>query len=347
MAACVADWAALRAWLSHGATVERTWEVNVICCGSVRSNVGRAILMAVATCAAMLMTGCTAEAADSVPAVRVHVVSGFDQPESARHDATQDVWFVSNMAGYGSAADGVGYIARFSAADPQYSDVFAQSGVRGVVLNAPKGLALAGDTLWTADITMLRAFDRRTAAPLGTIDLAPHGAVLLNAIAVTPHGTMYVTDSGIVMSDAGILYTDSARIFAVSANGSVRVVARGPELRYPNGIAWDAANARLVVASFHPFVGELYAIDPASGTKTSLAVGPGRFDGLQLLDDGRIVVSSWVDSSLHVVEADSTRRIVHGLLWHPADFGIDGRRGIVAVPLPLNGRVELWQLPPR
>lgn len=310
----------------------------------VNCRIRRLLLPMLAACAVTATPGCAAEAADRVPATRVRVVAGFDQPESVQYDSMQDVWFVSNMAGYGSAADGIGYITRFSAADPQYSDVFIRGGRDGVRLDAPKGLALVGDTLWAADIATLRAFDSRTGAPLGAIDLAPHGAMLLNAIAVAPHGTMYVTDSGIVMSDAGVLYTDSAKIFAVAPNGGVRVVARGPELRYPNGIAWHTRSERLLVASFDPFVGEVYALDPADGARTTLARGPGRFDGLRILNDGRVLVSSWVDSSVRVIAADSTHRIIHGV-WQPADFDVDRRRGIVAIPLVLQGRVELWQLP--
>ena len=298
----------------------------------------------IAIAANALTLGCAVEAVDDVPAARVHVLAGFDQPESVQYDPAQDAWFVSNMAGYGSGVDRIGYIARFSAAAPQRSDVFIQSGLRGVRLDAPKGLALAGDTLWVADIATLRAFDARTGAPLAAVDLQPHGAVLLNAIAVGPDGTLYVTDTGIVMSTVGVLYTDSAKIFSVSPTGAVRVIARGPELRFPNGIAWDAANDRLLVASFHPFVGEVYAVAPADGVVTRLVSGPGRFDGLQILDDGRVLVSSWADSSLHVIDGDATRRIIRNL-WQPADFGVDRRRGIVAIPLALPGRVELWQLP--
>jgi hypothetical protein len=32
-------------------------------------------------------------------------------------------------------------------------------------------------------------------------------------------------------------------------------------------------------------------------------------------------------------------------LWQPADLGVDTRRQRVAIPLVLQGRVEIWQLP--
>src|SRR5688500_8606753 len=124
-------------------------------------------------------------------------ITGFRNPESVRYDSAQDVFFVSNMVGYGSYEDGIGYISRVSAADPRLAAVFIESGHGGVELNAPKGMAIHGNTLWVADIDVLRGFDRRTGVPLATIDFASHGAVLLNDVAVAPGGELRVTDTGI------------------------------------------------------------------------------------------------------------------------------------------------------
>src|SRR5690348_15134892 len=41
----------------------------------------------------------------------VQNIIGFNGPESVRYDADQDVYFVSNMMGYGSLKDGLGYIS--------------------------------------------------------------------------------------------------------------------------------------------------------------------------------------------------------------------------------------------
>jgi hypothetical protein len=32
-------------------------------------------------------------------------------------------------------------------------------------------------------------------------------------------------------------------------------------------------------------------------------------------------------------------------LWQPADLGVDTRRNRVAIPVVLQGRVEIWDLP--
>ena len=63
-----------------------------------------------------------------------------------------------------------------------------------MTLNAPKGMALRGDTLFVADIDILRMFNRRTGAPLGGVDVAERGATFLNDVAVGPDGSLYITD---------------------------------------------------------------------------------------------------------------------------------------------------------
>ncbi len=293
--------------------------------------------------AALLFVHGCAPAEGGETARLVQVVEGFDQPESVQYDPAQDVFFVTSMAGYGSEKNGMGYIARFPADRPEHWEVFVRSGVGGALLHSPKGMTLQGDTLWVADIDVLRGFHRRTGAPLAEVDFAPYGALLLNAVTVGPDGTVYITDTGIIMSDSGVLYEGGDRIFARGMDGAVSVVAEGPELGHPNGITWDPAG-RLLVVSFHPFESEIYSIVPGRPEREVLGRGPGRFDGVQLLPDGRIVVSAWSDSSLYLLGDGRMERVVRDL-WQPADLGVDTRRNRVAVPLVLPGRVEIWELP--
>ena len=49
------------------------------------------------------------------------------QPESVKYDAQQDVFFVSNMVGFGSAKDANGYVLEVSAGDLSQSRVFAEN----------------------------------------------------------------------------------------------------------------------------------------------------------------------------------------------------------------------------
>lgn len=273
----------------------------------------------------------------------VNTILGFQGPESVRYDPDQDVFFVSNMAGYGSAKDGNGFITRVSAADPNDAVIFAQGGRDGVVLNAPKGMALHGDTLWVADIDALRAFDRRSGAPLATIDFAPQHPVQLNDVAVGPDGTIRVTDTGIVMSRFGNVHTGPDRIFEVGPGGAVSTVASGLELRLPNGITWDPHGRRWIVVSFDPFAGDVAAMPAQGASRQLLFRAKGRLDGVEVLSDGSILYTSWADSSVHLLAGSQDRQLLREVP-EAADLGVDTRRGRIAVPLATLDRVQLWSL---
>ena len=273
---------------------------------------------------------------------KLGVVQGFYGPESVRYSPDQDQFFVSVMNGFGSNKDNNGYIVTLDAAQLGKGKLLVVGGKNGVRLDAPKGLAIHGDTLWTTDIDVLRAFNRFSGKPLGEIDLKPHGAVLLNDIAIGPDGTIYVTDTGILMSQVGVIYVGGDKVFSIGANRSVSVVARGNVLGRPNGVTWDAKSKRWIVVSFDPFHSEVYALNPGDSTRTVLANGKGKFDGIEALNDGRFLVACWNDSSLHVFSKGTDKQIVRNIPT-PADIGVDTKRGRVAIPIGGN-RVEFWDL---
>ena len=264
------------------------------------------------------------------------------QPESVKYDAARDVFYISNMVGFGSDKDGNGYIVEVSAGDLARSKVLAESGKSGVVLDAPKGLAIHGDTLWICDIDKMRSVSRITGLPLATIDLAPYGAVLLNDVTIGGDGAMYISDTGILMTPKGVIHSGGDKIFRIAA-GVVTVFAEGDILGRPNGVAWDTDLNRLVVASFADFRSELYTVT-AGGERRLLAEGKGRFDGVEPLGGGRFMVATWSDSSVRLLGGGAGARIASKVM-QPADIGFDSKRGRLAIPVgPLN-QMQLWQLP--
>jgi len=291
------------------------------------------------------LAGCTraAGAADTGGRL-VASIDGISGPESVRYDAEQDVFFVSAIRGYGSIADDNGYILRVSAGDPGEMSVFVHAGAPGVRLDAPKGMTISGDTLWVADIHTLRGFHRRTGAPVASIDLAPHGAMLLNDVVAAPDGSLLITDTGILMSDLGVIYQDSGRIYLVAPDRSVRVLTQDPALAHPNGIAWDAANNRWIVVSFAPFHSQVYALQPDGSGRQVLFETIGRFDGVEVLADGRIAATAWNDSTVFVLAGETRTRVGSGLV-QPADLGYDSKRNRLAVPLVTPGRIDFFTQP--
>jgi hypothetical protein len=75
-----------------------------------------------------------------------------------------------------------------------------------------------------------------------------------------------------------------------------------------------------------------------------LEQGKGKFDGVEPLADGRLLVAAWNDSSIHVLGGGRDVRIIRDL-WQPADIGVDMRRNRIAILQPVRDRVEFWELP--
>src|SRR5207245_200099 len=106
------------------------------------------------------------------------VSGGFQTPESILYEPRSDVYLVSNINGDPTASDGNGFISRV-APDGRILELKWIDGTRpGVRLNAPKGMAVAGDTLYVSDITAIRMFDLRTGAPKGAVVIL--GSTFLN-----------------------------------------------------------------------------------------------------------------------------------------------------------------------
>lgn len=275
-------------------------------------------------------------------ASKVAQIDSLRTPESVLCDAAQDVYFVSNINGNPNVKDNNGFIARVKPDSGVESLRFIEGGQNGVTLNAPKGLALHGDTLWVTDIDAARAFNAKTGRPLGMVDLRPQGAVFLNDAAFGPDGALYITDTGIRFDSAGTMsHPGTDRIFRITANRRVSVAAEGDSLRQPNGITWDATGNRFIVVAFGgPTVFSWKLGDKAP---TVIAQGPGGFDGVEVAR-GEVLVSSWADSSVSAYQNGSEVKVISGVPG-PADIGYDAKRNRVMIPLFTLDRVEIWQLP--
>jgi sugar lactone lactonase YvrE len=277
-------------------------------------------------------------------ASKVAVVEGFLTPESALHDAAQDIYFVSNINGRATAKDNNGFISRVKPDGAVENLRFIAGGRNGVTLNAPKGLALVGDTLWVADIDVVRGFDGRSGAPLDSVSLDAQGAVFLNDLAVAATGALYVTDTGIRFDDVGnVLHPGPDRVFRIGTDRAVTVAVRGDSAGFggPNGIALDSVGKRFIIVPFQAQT--VLAWKPGDKAPSVVARGAGGFDGVEIVG-GRILASSWTDSSITRFDGAQGTKIITGVPT-PADIGYDARRNRVLIPVLSGNRIEIWQLP--
>jgi len=275
-------------------------------------------------------------------ASKVGETIGFKVPESVRYDADLDVFFVSNINGNPSQKDNNGFIARVKADSTGAMTMFAEGGKRGLFLHAPKGLAIQGDTLFVADIDFLRKFNKRTGEYLDAISLKDQNATFLNDVTVGPDG-IYITDTGIRFdATGGMTHPGVSRVFKV-VGLTITEPLFGDSLKNPNGIAWDATGNRFILA---PFGGpNLQAWTPGSAAPTNLVAGPGGYDGVEVLRNGNILVSSWTDSTVHVVHGGTHIMPLVRNVSAPADIGVDTKRNVLAIPRFNDGKVEYYRIP--
>jgi sugar lactone lactonase YvrE len=112
----------------------------------------------------------------------------------------------------------------------------------------------------------------------------------------------------------------------------------------PDGIGWDPSDRRLILAPFGGTAVQQW--HPGDAAPTNVAPGPGRFDGVEIEPDGRIVITIWNDSSVSTLEGNSlVKRVV--LSMPPADASLDMRHGRVGVVSMVPDRFELWPWPVR
>src|SRR5690242_3779388 len=281
-------------------------------------------------------------AAAAPGATKVAVVEGFLTPESVLHDPAQDIYFVSNINGGPTTKDNNGFISRVRPDGAVENLKFIEGGHGGVTLNARKGLAIRGDTLWVADIDIVRSFDAKTGAPRDSVSLAGLGAVFLNDIAIAQTGALYITDTGIRFDDVGnMLHPGPDRVFRIGPDRKVTVAVRGDTLGRPNGIALDPVGKRFVIVEFGGR--SVLAWKPEDKAPSVIAKGAGGFDGV-VIAGGKILVSSWADSTVSSYETGQEVKLITGIPG-PADIGYDAKRNRVLIPVLPGNRVEIWQLP--
>ena len=271
----------------------------------------------------------TAVALDTSPPLATR--QGFSGPEAVRYDPDQDIYFVGNFNGSGSALDNNGFISRMGPDGELAQLRFIAGGTRGVTLHAPRGMAIVGDTLWVADVDAVRGFHRRTGAPLATVDFSRDSVGFLNDVSPGPDGGLYITDTG------------RNRIYRISGGTFTRAFENA-RLGAPNGITWDAAEQRFIVV---PYGGghDIFAWKQGGTDLQNIGTSGGaKFDGVEVLSGGRILVASQGDSSLHLFSGGRGNPIIR-TTGAPADIAVDTKRNRVAVPYISLDRVDIWQLP--
>jgi sugar lactone lactonase YvrE len=292
-----------------------------------------ALTLSVAT---LLCSACRGEHGPPLPALidRASVDStgdvGLATPENLVYDSLSDVILIANMNGGSAAQRGRGFITRMSPEGAVLTLKWIDGSNPATALDAPKGLALRGDTLYVVDIGRIRLFDRLTGAALG--ERAVPGAAL-NDLVFDGAGNLYVTDTGGDRSGAAPATDGSSAeasdttghidgVFRVDAAGAASAVARGTRLERPDGIEHDGTG--LLIA---PIGGTaIYRLDAAGVRTPFVDIPTGSLDGLYRLPDGTLLVTSWDGHAVYEVSPAGRVQTLITDIDSPAGIGIDTRR---------------------
>lgn len=277
-----------------------------------------------------------------VPPTHAASVRGFERPVAATYDSAADVFFVANLGADSAGARGA-FISRVKPDGSIDSLHFVDDGRGGARLDAPQGLVLLGDTLWVADRDHVRAFDARTGAAGPSISLERLHPVALGGMAAGPDGALYVTDPGLLdpVHPAGDP-SGGHRVFRVSRDHTVSVAVASDSLARPTDLVWDPRTKRFIIVSFGS--GRILAWGPGDAEPRTVGYNRAQMDGAAMLSDGRLLVTSWKDSTLTIRDGDRLTAITGFPM--AAHIAVDTRRLRVAVPLPTRNRVDIWAIPP-
>lgn len=258
----------------------------------------------------------------------VIVVEGLAHPESILWDKKDDVYLISNINGDPQAADDNGFIARVKPDGTVESKMWI-TGEGDVQLDAPKGMAIVGDVLYVADITVVRKFNRTNGAAIGTITI--DGAMFLNDLSPAPSGEVYVSDT----------FTNSVHV--IDAQNAVTLLLSDPGLGGPNGLLADSDG--VYVTSFNDV--RLFFLDRQMPQPLTVYQLPkGQLDGIARTPAGDWLVTSWEEQGVYSLTADlSADQLPLTGVQSPADLDYDSKRDRALIPLLELDRAEFHPYP--
>ncbi len=264
---------------------------------------------------------------ETIAAVEV-ADAGLQGPRAIIYDAAADVYLVSNVNGNPLEEDENGFVSRVSPDGEVLALEWIPSDGEPARIDAPKGMAIRGDTLFVTDIRCVRIADRESGEIHETRCL--DDVTSLTGIDVAEEGSFFVSDSGYELANGASVPSSSDALYRLTfrANQAGGTLARAPDVNHPQGVAVGSRGIFVATA-----VGELLRFTPA-GERTTILSSPEQvFEGVVFLAGGGFAYSSSADSAVYLVDGTGAVSLLIGGIDSPGDLGYDPVRNRVLIPL--------------
>jgi hypothetical protein len=262
----------------------------------------------------------------------------FASPTSVAHDPLTDVYLVSSIRGAPLAAHDSGFISVVSAEGRVLALKWIDGAADSVTLNAPRGIAAAGDFLFVTDIDRVRRFDRRTGGPRGEVEVK--GATWLSGMSARDDGSVYFTDAGLRPGANGPEPSGTDAVYRLEAGGRLDTLARGASLGRPAAVAVSGDSVWVVASGS----GELFRV--ANGGKADVVKLPkSGLDGLVVVNGDAFVSSRDGRSILRGPLGGPFTEILTGI-GIPAGLGHDLWRHRLLFAAPADHEIQIVPLTP-
>ncbi len=268
---------------------------------------------------------------DSGKLALIWELDGLGNPESVVYDPTLNHLYVSNINGGPNDKDGNGYITIVS----MDGKIINEKWVTG--LNAPKGLALVGRTLYTTDINELVAIDVNRGRIIARYKV--DDAKFLNDIAAASNGDIYVSD----------MLTNRIHLLA---DGDFSIWIESDELESPNGL--DVVGEDVILGAWGKMTdgfatdipGHLKRISIKDKSITSIGDGAavGNLDGVEVDKKGNFYVTDWMNGKLFYITNTGDVSELLTLAQGSADHEFIIEKNLLFIPMMKNNKMLAYKV---
>ena len=240
-------------------------------------------------------------------------------------------YYITNANGDPGTKANKGFVSKANQ-EGEITDLhFIQGGKESVTLHSPNGMAIIGQTLYVADLDVVRGFDKQTGLPVITIPFSRFHARSLTGLTADPQGQLYVSDS-----DTNSIY----RIDAVRDH-TITLYVHHETLSHPHGLAIHPRNGHVVGVGWEN--GKIFEIDEQGTihelfTNSFFTGGFHNLDGIDFDRYGTMYVSDMTAGKVWRIRSDLKKEVIAEFLLSPSGIGVDRANHVILVPfLYMNG----------